>query len=594
MNQAAFLLSAFLIACGHTSQNNDPRHERDDLVQRLIKAHARILELELEKARATGKPPEEAKVLIAHLSSEFSEIRLIVFRELGNLPEELRKTAVPEILKLYPGHSETFKMRAVNFLGRLATPEAEAAVLGATRESSAAVRRTAAAALKPSTKEPAVQALIGLLDDPDKEVRLGAIDALGIPRREAAVAPLVARLSVEKDDTILEKIAGALGSIGSAAAVDPLLKLQASTPREGLRWYCLDSLGRIGDPRAAEPIREYLAASSYRLREVAIQALGKIKDTASLSRLAEILRKDPEESLRREAATSIGLMAPVEAIHSTLLPAYLEPAEKSEAVRRAIWEALLRLAADHFEPHETVASTLLKRGRRAEAEQLCLRLHGVKVGEAARARYLTLEEAIARGAFDSGDFRTALLHYRQFALQAPERGDIHRRVAHCYRQLGDSESALKTLRELDPKLPKGEAAWWENRLEILSILEKSKDPEPLIEEAHALLLNNPPAHPEDRKKLLDNAFRSGIQRLLQLLADPQEAVRKAALPAVQRVGKKMVPALVAELEGEPRLPGAVLEAGNAITGTAHDPASREPAKLKQAAADWKAWLQKKQ
>lgn len=594
MNRIALFLSTLLLACGHPGRapaQEDP--EKNELRRKLTEAHLKILELELDKARAGGNRAEELKILLATLGSEFSEVRGAAFRELGNLPEEVRKAAVPEVLRLYKTRNESFKIRSITFLGRVPSPEAEAAVLAAAGDPSAPIRRAAAASLKSASSEGAVQALVGLLKDPDGEVKLAAIDALGIPKREAAVRPLTERISAEKEDAILEKLAAALGVISSPQAVDALLALLKETPRDGIRWYCIDSLGRIGDARAADPLRPFLApAYERKLREAAIVALGKMKDTASLPRLAEILRADPEEMLRREAAQAIGTMAPVESIHSVLLPAYLNPEEKSESVQRAIWEAILALAADYFEPHETAASVLLKRGRRAEAEQLCVRLHSLKVSEAAKARYLTLEEAVARGAYEAGDFRNALVHYRQMAGLAPNRADLLRRLGRCYREVGDLDNALKSLREADGNLPKGDAAWWENRLEILGLLEKGKDPEPQIEEAYALLSTNPPPHPEERRKLLEESFRSGILRLLQLLGDREEATRKAALQSVQRVGRKIVPVLAAELEGEPKAPGPAIEAGNALTGTAYDPATRDPAKLKQIAADWRAWLLK--
>ena len=176
-----------------------------------------------------------------------------------------------------------------------------------------------------------------------------------------------------------------------------------------------------------------------------------------------------------------------------------------------------------------------------------------------RIRRVALEETIVRAFFEANDYKTALGHCRQLASMLPERPDAVRRLAFCQREMKDVDGCLKTLADL-------------------------KDPEPLVEEA----LFQSQGAPDDRQKLLEATVRSGVLRLLEPLAR-EDAGRRAALDAIRRLGRRILPALIAEMEEGPKSPGPVLEAGAIITGIPNDPAATNGYKAKAAA--WRAWLE---
>jgi HEAT repeat protein len=556
----------FLLACGHPppaarAQADDARRLRDELVR----ARLEILDLKLKLARLGGKPEEEHRILEEALSSEWAEVAVAGFRELGALPEDRRRQALPLVIGRLASGPEGVRVQAVAFLGRAAAPEAEAALIGAARDPSSLVRRAAASALKSSTADPSLQALVALLGDPDREVRLASVDALGVARREGAVQPLLASLRAEKDVKVQEKTVLALGALGSPAALEALGE---ALGREPLRWAAIDSMGRIGDPRAAARLRPFLAPPfPLDVRQGAVEALGKMKDGAALPRLAEILRDDPEEKLRQAAAASIGLMASADAIEALLLPAYLDEKE-TEGVRRAIWAATLAVAGEGFAPNERLVTLLLARGRRAEADQVCtLRIHAVKPEGELREPLTALERRVADALLEARDAKAALGHYRHLALLSPDHAEALHRIVACTRLLKDLDGAARSLREFEAKLP----------------------PEIVVDEAHALLSANPPPHPEERRKLLEQALRAAALRLVGPLTGPDEAARKAAREAVLRQGRRILGALASEIEEAPQPSPAVLEAGSAITGLANDPLP--PGGAKARAAAWRAWLE---
>lgn len=551
------LLTVILVAAAHP-QSDDPRKLREELV----KARLENLTLKLRLARLSPKTEDELKILEEALDADLPEVVAAAFRELTALPEDRRKAAMPAVLRRLPAGRDSFRIDAIVFLGRVPAPEAETTVLNSATDAAPAVRKAVAGALKTASHSGAAETLLLLFRDPDRDVRVAALDALGFGKREPAVAPLSAALGTEKDPLILEKTVDALGAIGSAAATEALIALLSTTAREPIRWSCINSLGKIGDTRAGPRLLSFMdAAQPLDIRQVTIESLGKLKETSALPKLAEVLRKDPEEKLRQAAAAAFGLMAGAGSIEETLLPAYL--GEPSDSVRRAAWGSMLQLAGDAFVANEKLALAFLGAGRRSEADQICTRIHGLKPEGELRARRIALDEAVAKSFLDAGDCKSALPHLKQLVALAPERADSVRRLANCQRELKDLEGCLRTLHEL-------------------------KDPEPLIDEATTQLQSAPT---DERRKQLEATIRSATVRLIEPLGGKDEASRKTCLDSLRRLGRKVLPALIAELEEGPKTPGPVLEAGTVITGIPNDPAATNGYKSKAAA--WRTWMSTK-
>jgi HEAT repeat protein len=549
-------VSAFLFAlCAALSaQDDDPRRLRDEL----IKARLENLALKLQLARVSPKPEDELRILEESLDSDLAEVVSAGFRELGTLSEDRRKAAVPSVLRRYAQARETFRIEALAFLGRVPVPEAEATVLRAAGDPSAAVRRAAAGALKSVTAAGAVEALLQLFRDSNQAVRLAALETLRVARRDAAVGPLASTLATEQDPLIVEKTVDTLGAIGSPAATDALIDLLSMTARESIRWSCINSLGLIGDSKAGPRLLPFIEPSQpLDVRQVTIESLGKLKETSALPRLSELLLRAPEEKLRQAAATAFGMMAGAGSIPDTLLPAYL--AETSEPVQKALWSSMLALTGDGIAANEKLAQSLLVAGRRSEAEQICTRLHGSKPEGELRLRRLALEETIARLFYEASDFKTALVHFKQIPALAPG-SEAVRQVAACQREMKDLDGCLKTLADL-------------------------RDPEPLIEEALAQLQSSPG---EERRKALEATVRGATQRLVEGLSGREE-VRRATLESIRHLGRKIMPFLLAELEEGPKSAPLVLEAGSVITGIPNDPSTA--ADLKAKAAAWRSWME---
>jgi HEAT repeat protein len=135
--------------------------------------------------------------------------------------------------------------------------------------------------------EPAVKPLIKGLKSGDVSVRCGCAEALGKIGDARAVDPLIKGLKdrteyqVRQDykmiysQSMRTSCAKALGDIGDERAVKPLIKMlkdQDPSHREAAMW----ALAKIGDERAIEPLIERVNDRYHGLCEIAGDALNQI------------------------------------------------------------------------------------------------------------------------------------------------------------------------------------------------------------------------------------------------------------------------------------------------------------------------------
>ena len=81
----------------------------------------------------------------------------------------------------------------------------------------------------------------------------------------------------------------ALGWIGDARAVTPLLALLNPETENSLRELAIEALGRIGDPRALLPILDALTHADEWVRRAAAEASGELGDRSAIEPLSAAL-----------------------------------------------------------------------------------------------------------------------------------------------------------------------------------------------------------------------------------------------------------------------------------------------------------------
>lgn len=279
--------------------------------------------------------PSAAPTLIKLLASAHPIIRGRVAEVLSISKE---RTAVPALLDALQGEYFTVRSRAALALGRIGDTKALHPLLGALKDREDEVRIAACLALgffkDPSTFDDITNVL---LDDPKIEVRQAAAKALGNTAHPAALPYLMEALHdsfwwYEREYAAADLLHAIEKMNG--AAIDPLIK--ALEDKEGtVRKFAATLLGKLGDPRAIEPLGmtlydmhhdvgsaaadslaefgapaidiliEALSHPEMWIRIHSVSALSRIKNPRIASALLEMLN-DPEREVKKQVILALG------------------------------------------------------------------------------------------------------------------------------------------------------------------------------------------------------------------------------------------------------------------------------------------------
>jgi len=189
-----------------------------------------------------------------------------------------------------------------------------------------------------------VPELMRASEDEDLGVQVAAVRALA-QIADARAVPVLCRWLGEKRliPEIRQQIARALGEIGSAEAVEPLIQALRDED-ESVRAAAANALGRIGDARAVEPLIQALRDSNWRVRAAAAEELGRIRDVRAVKPLIQALR-DSNWRVRAAAAEALGRIGDARAVE----PLVQALGDEDKSVRAAAAGALVRIRHEAVE-----------------------------------------------------------------------------------------------------------------------------------------------------------------------------------------------------------------------------------------------------
>ncbi len=194
--------------------------------------------------------------------------------------------SVAPLLGLLGERSWAVRRAVVAALARIGAPAVEPLCMLVERERGDEARLAAAVDALVQSSGSVDAALVALAERSDvTAVICDAAQVLG-RRKSSGAVPLLAKLSGHADDNVAVAAVEALGRIGGATAIEPLIA--AVRTRSFFRTFpAIEVLGSSGDPRVVAPLTELLAEPIYAAE--AATALGRTAQLAAVAPLAGLL-----------------------------------------------------------------------------------------------------------------------------------------------------------------------------------------------------------------------------------------------------------------------------------------------------------------
>jgi HEAT repeat protein len=173
------------------------------------------------------------------------------------------------------------RIASAHALVRIGAPDVLPAILRALAGPGEEAGRGALAEALLDAGPGAVDDLLDALRDDtlDAPVRWLIVVVLGELRALAAADDLLALLD-DRDDELRARAAHALGKLGDPRAVDPLAAIAASAAPWQLRAAAASALGPLGDVRASAALATALGADEWAVRDAAARSLVELGDAA--------------------------------------------------------------------------------------------------------------------------------------------------------------------------------------------------------------------------------------------------------------------------------------------------------------------------
>ncbi len=186
--------------------------------------------------------------------------------------------------------------------------------------------------------DPAVPLLIESLREPDPNFASSIISIIG-KVGEKSVGGLIEAMNT-RDEVYQGNVIRALGEVPSARSVPPLLTIYKQTYDEEKRISIIDTLARIKDKSSLPPLMMDMGHPSYLVRRAAAKALFEIAEEASVDVMIKAL-KDADEEVRKVCAEGLGRIGAPKAIEPLKDRVNLDPSSEVQSEAKSAIRAIL-------------------------------------------------------------------------------------------------------------------------------------------------------------------------------------------------------------------------------------------------------------
>jgi HEAT repeat protein len=142
--------------------------------------------------------------------------------------------------------------------------------------------------------------LINILNEPDININIAAIETLGEYREQKAVPPLIEKFN-DKNLRIKMAVINALVKINGSQSIDFLFKVIRNN-NQTEKELAFDALGRIGDTSVNQKLLGLCESDNWEIRNGAVRALGKYINNDTVSKKITEALHDSNFTVRRSAA----------------------------------------------------------------------------------------------------------------------------------------------------------------------------------------------------------------------------------------------------------------------------------------------------
>jgi len=424
---------------------------------------------------------------------------------------EIGSPAVEPLVGQLEDDDPEVRRRAARCLGQIGESRATGALVKHLSDSNRQARQEAMAALGLVGDGRAVEPLVMFLHDTDEQVRQVAAKALGQIRDPRAVGPLIERLSDRKG---LEKV---LNWVLYRDPRDKRVPLFLQEPYEHVRRAAAEALGQIGDPQAVKQLAKQLRHRQAQVRRTTVQALGWIGDAQAIEPLLGRLR-DPEGVVRREAADTLGRLGWYPQADADAAAYWFELENKDECVR--VGKAAIEPLGERLKDRDPEV--------RARAAKYLGHIVDARVVELLVKRLSDQDEGVRWAAGQALELLGAPAVEPLLKRLGDRNKDVRLAAAETLGQIGDVRAVEPLVERLsdrndDVRWEVMDALVWIGAPVVVSLMERLSDQNTAVRLAAVRALGR-----------IGDA--QAIEPLLERLHDPEGVVRRAAADTLGRLG----------------------------------------------------------
>jgi hypothetical protein len=151
-----------------------------------------------------------------------------------------------------------------------------------------------------------VEELLEALDDPRFNVRFEALVSIARMAPDQRLIDALAEVLAGPEPALSTVAAWGLGRMGDPRAIEPLRQAATASKYRSVRAHCIRALGVLGDRESIPGLLEGLQAETDLGMELAYSsALGRLQVTGATGHLLELLHASPSHNARQEMALDI-------------------------------------------------------------------------------------------------------------------------------------------------------------------------------------------------------------------------------------------------------------------------------------------------